>query len=620
MKHLHTLPSNTLRRFIQQSCCCSLLAMPLFMPLAATAADASATAAPSAAKATESKSPQSQTEEVRFDDVCQWFLKREPATTPLADHPAELNIGKIQIKPHAIFAENADENLWIHRTANWLHLTTKETLISRELILQEGQTATAKDLAEAERLLRAKSYLRDAKITVAPECNTDGSKDILVETWDNWSLLPTLGFGRSGGNNKYSLGFKEENFLGYGVRFSAKYQSDYLREGYELKLLTPLSLLDIDSLSHSYGRFEWTDNNDGSRSFIELEKPFYQDTTPFMLHMTWLDDLRLDQIYHNGELENQFITHEQQVEFATGLLMSHEDNRSWRLLAGVSVHEWQFSPDPLQPALGLPPDRRFNYPWFGVEFFEHDYRVLSDVYLINRTEDLNFGWHHQFRLGLQRSDLAEDQSLGAHLWYDVEKGFGDSDHMLLASLEFSAALGVASGDQVQFAVALEDFKRLNDNFRWYSKLNYQRQNRLVLDEPLTLGGDTGLRGYPVQYQHGLERTLATMELRWYPKITLYQILDVGFVAFADVGKASGGELWQLTQAPNLANNELMPTHQDLLMPNEAPNWLGSVGIGARFYSSRSANNSVIHLDFAKPLGNGQEINSWEFQMKVEQRF
>jgi hypothetical protein len=65
---------------------------------------------------------------------------------------------------------------------------------------------------------------------------------------------------------------------------------------------------------------------------------------------------------------------------------------------------------------------------------------------------------------------------------------------------------------------------------------------------------------------------------------------------------------------------MMPNYFDLLQPNEAQSWLGSVGIGARFYSSRSANDSVVHIDLSKPVGPGREINSWEIQMKVEQRF
>ncbi len=183
MKLWHSKQVNTLRSRSSQTLCCALFAMP---------AAALAVTTVNSAEADTTRTPPAQSEEVRFDDVCRWFLNRQSEPRSAPDHPTELNIGSIKIKPHAIFAEDENENLWIHRTANWLHLTTKDTLISRELILQEGQTATAKDLAEAERLLRAKSYLRDAKITVAPECNPDGSKDILVETWDNWSLLPTL--------------------------------------------------------------------------------------------------------------------------------------------------------------------------------------------------------------------------------------------------------------------------------------------------------------------------------------------------------------------------------------------------------------------------------------------
>ena len=600
-------PRKTIGRFQRQALalaiCCAL---PSFTSLAAT-------------ENTETSQAETASE-VNFDDLCRLMLERKKTTPAASDHPASVRLGKITAAPETIFDEKAEDAIWLHSFANWLHITTRSDVILKELVLKEGQEVSAADLADAERLLRAKSYLRDARISVEPQCNADGTQNIKVETWDNWSLLPTVGFGRSGGNNKYSLGFKEENFLGYGVRFSTKYQSDYLREGYEFKVLTPLSLLDIDALRHSYARLEWTDNNDGNRSFVEFDKPFYQNDTEYMLHLTWLDDQRLDQIYHNGELENQFFTHEKNVEVAGGILLDHQDNQSWRLLGGVSVHEWLFTADPLQPALALPQDRSVNYPWVGFEFFEHDYRKLSDIYLINHTEDINFGWHHEFRIGAQASDLAQSQNLGSHWYYQVNKGFGDSEHMLLASASIAGAFGIASGDQVQYNVNVEDFLRLSDRFRFYSRLNYDRRNRLVLDNPLSLGGDTGLRGYPVQYQHGLERTLATAELRWYPKITLYQILDMGLVAFVDAGKATGGDLADPQANSPFMANQLMPAHQDLLMPNEAQSWLGSVGVGARFYSSRSANNSVVHIDLSKPVGPGREINSWEIQMKVEQRF
>ncbi|MBU2278770.1 MAG: hypothetical protein KKB45_08210, partial [Gammaproteobacteria bacterium] len=107
----------------------------------------------------------------------------------------------------------------------------------------------------------------------------------------------------------------------------------------------------------------------------------------------------------------------------------------------------------------------------------------------------------------------------------------------------------------------------------------------------------------------------TAELRWYPQINIYRLLDVGFVAFADAGRASGGDIERTnTMQP------LLRSSADLLLQNSSEQWLGSVGIGARFYSSRSSNNHVIHMDLSKPVGGAKDVNSWEIQLKVEERF
>jgi hypothetical protein len=176
-------------------------------------------------------------------------------------------------------------------------------------------------------------------------------------------------------------------------------------------------------------------------------------------------------------------------------------------------------------------------------------------------------------------------------------------------------LGIETGDQIVVAAKAEDFYPLNDQFTLYTKLQYDKRSRNFLDQPLDLGGETGLRGYPVQYQQGTQRWLTTAELRWYPQITIYKLLDLGFVAFADAGRASGGDIQY--PAPFLA---ALRSDADMLKPNEAEHWLGAVGLGARFYSSRSSNNHVIHLDLSKPVGSATAVSSWEIQLKVEQRF
>lgn len=574
-----------------------------------------------------------QAQEVTFEHLCE--LVKKDSNTTAAETTATtadtkpFQVQQIDIITHPIFDENAPDTIWLHRFANWLHINSKASALRKELSIEDGEQVTAYDLAEAERLLREKSYLRDAKVSVAEPCTADGSKTVQVETWDNWSLLPNIGLGRTSGNNKYSFGFKEDNFLGYGVRTSVKYQSDYLRHGYEFKLSSPLSLLGFPELDHSYADFEWTENNDGRRTQLQLDKPFYQDSTERMYKAGWLSDERLEQIYHNGELENRFITRQKDIDVQTGWLLDNSEHTSLRLLAGFTSQQWLFSEDILHPAVVLPEDRKYHYPWLGVDYKEHKYQVLSDVYLINHSEDINLGWHHQAKIGLQTADLANDQSLGYQLHLLSEKGFGDAEHLTLMTLQLDAMLGIAGGDQIIAAAKAEDFYRLSQQFTFYTKLQYDQRSRNYLDQPLDLGGETGLRGYPVQYQQGTRRWLTTAELRWYPQINIYQLLDLGFVAFADAGRASGGDsvgdsalaLPETMQfGPVQASQAAFRSSADLVTANETNQWIGSVGLGARFYSSRSSNNHVIHVDLSKPVGGAKEVNSWEIQLKVEQRF
>ena len=562
-----------------------------------------------------------QAQEVTFEHLCEFVKKDSGAEKPAdektgAAEPAgpPFQVHSIEIVSNPIFDENAPDTIWLHHFANWLHINSKESVLRKELSLKPGEQVTTDDLAEAERLLREKSYIRDARVSVVEPCHPDGSKSVKVETWDNWSLLPNLGLGRTSGKNKYSFGFKEDNFLGYGVRTSVKYQSDYLRQGYEFKVSSPLSLLGYPELDHSYVDLEWTENNDGRRTQFQLEKPFYQDSTERMYKAGWLSDERLDQIYHNGELENRFITLQKEIDIQTGWLLDYRERTSLRLLAGYSSQQWQFTDDPFQPSLALPEDRSYQYPWIGLDYKEHKYQVLSDVYLINHSEDINLGWHHQARIGVQTSDLANDETLGYQAHWLSEKGFGNSEHLTLLALQFDAMLGIRGGDQLIASAKAEDFYRLSKEFTFYTKLQYDQRSRNYLDQPLDLGGETGLRGYPVQYQQGTRRWLSTAELRWYPQINIYQLLDMGFVAFADAGRASGGDIEQNTELSGFRSKA------DLLAENYTDQWIGSVGLGARFYSSRSSNNHVIHVDLSKPVGGAKDVNSWEIQLKVEERF
>lgn len=596
-----------------------------------------------------------QVDPVSSELFCDWMQQPGPADktnppTPAEPAPADplVRVGHVHIRPAPIFTLDAD-TIWLHEFANWAHVTTRKETIARELPFRSGEQIHFSDLAEAERILREKSYINAAKVRLSQSCNADMSHDIEVDTSDNWSLLPSLGFGRSGGENKYTLGFKEDNLLGFGVRTSVKYQSDAQRSGYQLKIDTPLVLLlpatESSEWAHSYLALEWTNNDDGHVRQLSVEKPFYSDDSPLMYRANWQSSAEQTQVRHNGEIENIFGTEYQRIDLSGGILWSYADRASWRLLAGVLQEDWRFMPADWRhtdgrPSLALPEDRRLAYPWIGVEYKQHYYQVLSDILFIDRAEDVNLGWQFASKLGVQSSRLQHDRSLGYRVMANVSKGFAGRQHLLLLDSAVDLMTGMAGGNYAEWRFQASDYYRLTDHFTWYHSAAITLRNRNLLDQPLELGGDTGLRGYPLQYQHGTRKTILTSELRWYPRINIYKILDLGFVAFVDVGRAGGGTVSDMAllnkaalpvtveAARNLASPDLWPTvtpavyrsQADVLLPNLTNRWLGSVGVGMRIYSAKSSNDHVVHLDLSTPLQSSPAVDRWEIGLKVSNRF
>jgi hemolysin activation/secretion protein len=121
---------------------------------------------------------------------------------------------------------------------------------------------------------------------------------------------------------------------------------------------------------------------------------------------------------------------------------------------------------------------------------------------------------------------------------------------------------------------------------------------LDLDNPVRLGGDTGLRGYPLRYQNGESKLLVTVEQRyftdWYP----LRLVRVGAAIFADVGRVWG---------PNPVGEE-------------RKGWLADVGFGLRLALTRSASRKVIHVDVAFPLGGDTTIDDVQFLLESRRSF
>jgi hemolysin activation/secretion protein len=59
-------------------------------------------------------------------------------------------------------------------------------------------------------------------------------------------------------------------------------------------------------------------------------------------------------------------------------------------------------------------------------------------------------------------------------------------------------------------------------------------------DQLRLGGEGGLRGYPLNYQNGDNRVVLTLEERVYSDWYVFRLVRVGGAVFYDLGRAWGG--------------------------------------------------------------------------------
>ncbi len=518
---------------------------------------------------------------------------------PKNDEPTKKKqLSKIVVTSHPIFDESAPDSFFIHRWANYLHINTRESTILNKLSFSDDSRISQKDLEEAQRNLRSEPYIRDAKISFSerdPQADTPiEDETVLVETWDNWSLLPTFSLGRSGGESKFSIGIKEDNLLGYGIRTRIKYKSDADRTGYKLAFEAPLD----NFVKHSKAAVSFQDNSDGQTTQFYFNKPFYTLDTKDSYAVTYMDDLRNDPLKQNGMDINEFEHKQDYFDIKYGWRISKTDDARSRIITGITQDENTFSHLDSYPDSSLPQDRNFLYPWVAYEFLQDDYTVLSNVHLINYNEDFNLGWHHYLKFGLETNDTNSTSSVGYHINWKTTRGYQDEEALLLLAFDGIGDFATSQNDFYQINASAEYFYQLHPKWTAYAKTRISTSKNNYLDQTFALGDNTGIRGYPNDYQHGDNQWLLTTEIRNYPNINLYQLAELGWAAFVDVGQAFGG--------PD-GNNEV-----------SSP--IGSLGIGARIYSSRSSYGNVAHIDFSVPFTSGEEINSWEWRFQVKNHF
>jgi hemolysin activation/secretion protein len=505
-------------------------------------------------------------------------------------------IGNIDIDTRNIFDESdARENNGLFRLGNRLHVRTKHSTIRAQLLFASGEPYRARKLAETERALRMLNFVYDAR--VVPVHYADGKVDVKVITKDVWTLSPGLSFGRAGGSNSTKFNLEDENFLGWGKTLQVSRGSTVDRT------TNAISFADPNVFGSRWtSTVTYADSSDGSQRSVQLGQPFYSLDAPWSTKIVALSFDRTVSRYNLGNIVDQFNDNQSAYELSGGISDGLVDGWTKRLTFGMRYNRNVFLPTPgtdtpTPPAL-MPPDRTLSYPFVGFDILQDRFQKIGDENEIGRTEDLYFGTEFSGEIGLSNSALGANQNaiiLVAKALRGLEL---PDDQQLFLTSDFTSRVEQGHARNLIADAAAKYYWRWQENWLLYAGLSGTTTYMLDPDMQLLLGGDNGLRGYPLRFESGTSRALFTVEQRfftdWYP----FRLVRVGGAVFADVGRTWGNGV----------------------IGNSDPGLLKDVGFGLRLGNTRSGLGNVLHIDLAFPLNDIPGISQMQFLVQTMQSF
>jgi hypothetical protein len=521
-----------------------------------------------------------------------------PGETPRIPSPEELEaagalIGQVLIDNQNIFnLEDPQDDNWLFRAADDLHPKTHADVIRHQLLFKPGEPYNRRLIDESERILRADGYFYDAWIREVSY--HDNQVDLRVTTRDVWTLNPGFNFSRSGGTNSVGVQLEDTNFLGSGGDFKVFHSVTVDR--------TSTGVQAIDQ--HTFDTWisaavTLANNSDGYLREVSVQQPFYALNSRWATGVYGIDDLQNDSLWDRGHIIDKFQDLHQGAQVYGGWSSGVKNGWVRRWSTGFTYDEHDFGPASTWSGVTLiPEDRRFLYPWVQLDLIQDDYVRMINHDQIVRTEDFYLGTSFSARVGFAGSGFGSSSS--ALLFQTAAStGLGGQGRSLtLLFWDFSGRVTEGALYNGVMDASVRYYNKESKNWLFFTALSGTKGWRLDLDNQITLGGDSGLRGYPLRYQDGTERALFTVEQRYFTDWYVFRLFRVGGAVFFDAGRTWG--------------------HAPLAAPSLG--LLTDAGFGLRIGNARSGLGNVIHVDLAFPFNGDPTIKRVQFLVQTEHSF
>src|SRR6266699_2862161 len=503
-------------------------------------------------------------------------------------------IGEVRIDTRDIFdLADEKENGILYRAANALHIQTRAGIVRRQLLFKPGERVSARLIEETERLMRSNRVFYD--VSIVPAAYHEGVVDIEVRTRDTWTLEPGANASRAGGVNKTDWSVRDTNAFGTGVLIGANRSTDADRTTTLYRVSLPNAFDGWTAIDLSHSRL-----SAGQSNSMSVARPFYALDTRWSAGFSASTDTHIDYLFSNGAKVAQFRHGQESAEAFGGWSAGLVNHWTHRYSVGMSYQKDTYReepgdlPAPMDP-LKMPPDQTLVSPFFRYEVVHDNYDKVKNRDLIERPEYFAMGTQSKVQLGRALTGLGSTQNLWLYS-AGASDGFRlPSNWVLLGSASVTGQTGYAPLDRQLASGSIRFYGHAESRTLTFVSLSGDALKDPNASSQLTLGGDTGLRGYPRSYQTGDRRALLNVEERvytdWYP----FRLFRVGGAVFYDWGRAWSGP----AESPSSAR------------------WLSDVGFGLRILSARSSFGNVLHVDFAFPLNRDPNIKSFQFLVQTK---
>ena len=493
----------------------------------------------------------------------------------LAIQRAGLRYGAIHVEVDNVYdLANPRENVWYTRTADFLHIRTRDWVVDHLLLLAPGQPVDAQQVYEAIRHLREQTFIRGAGITPI-DCE-NGTVKVRVDVRDAWTLKIDTRFARAGNANQWRFKLEDSNFLGTGRTLAIGRQKTLERSMNVLEYLDP-TLANSDWTMAAY----YEDLSDGKFESLALSKPFLLDTTPWGADVTAINQ-RLNLGFYNRGVQAWYLPQRERM-FQADWQKLLDFNGETALRAGVVMdyEHYTYGPPVVVSTGELPPPAAYPRTLAGIgpiiSIHQDHYASFENLREVERAEDYNLGWDISAQVLYDATAFGASAN-GPNVSVTASKGFEPFPKWLvLADGSLMARRDGGSWRNAAFNAEATAYgqpwwrQTLVFHVDYASLLHPDPENRLYI------GGFQALRGYPNFYATGTRRVRVTIADRIATPMVWFHTFQIGFVVFNDDAIIDRG-----------ADQGWSP-------------WYSSVGAGLRIGNLRGSFNRVLYFTVAEPL-------------------